>query len=1082
MGPSETPYYYFMFRADSFDGDLFDSMPLGGRLFSDDYYIIKSSLYQLPMPHIVQNCTFLRNWAWSSLQQMVIASTIMWNSYEYPSENVQNNAILNEWVRQDPRYWLWVMTDLNGPRNTMIANNYWGTSSTTLIDSAIMDYQDDALRKKVIYQPILTTPPETTYPFVAQVDISQGGHATSILGPGEATFTATFNRDMDASVQPQVSFGPDTPVTDYTVHPVNGGWQNPRTWTGTFNINPITGDGYQLIRIAGARAASDPWLVTGDDAGRFRFEIITSGTEAMNLQATGGESKVDLMWTQDDFDLLAGFNIYRSDSAQGGFTRLNTTIIPAEHKNYTDRNVQPGKPYFYKFTVVKTDMTESDFSNVASATPLDTIPPVIVHTPVSGATNGLPFQIYADVTDNVKVVSVTLYYRAIGQTPYSSRDMVKTIGDRYAATLEGSIIVAPGLEYYLQATDGVSIVRSGRADLPYRVNVTDKPEVISVSPNTGTTAGGAPVTISGSNFKTGASVAFGGALAGSVFRVSDSQLTAVTPAHFAGVVDVTVTNTGGGSGTLLRGYTYQSNTVQVSIPDTYANQHALIDIPVIVDNVQGLRAAYVRVTFNNTVLSLRGARAGSVTAGFSTSSNTSVTGEARVSLANATAVSGTGAIAYLQFEVVGTPASSCDLTLAEVALNDGAIPVLLDNGTFTVSSLLSVSGYVLYYMAARPVGGAALNLNGSQNYTANTDQSGAYGLSNIPTGNYSLAPQKSDEADAITSYDASLILQCTTDSLTLSSQQQVAADVDGSGAISPIDASYVLEKAVELIGLPFPGIGKVWAFQPSTRSYSPLASDVSGQDFTAVLIGDVSGNWHEGRAKAKAGSSASVSIPEVPASPGKQVTVPIVVDSLNGNVYSADIVLTYDASVMTAVSVTRSGAWRSFSAAVNLTRPGQIRIAMAGASPVASSGELLKLTFEVTGGNGRESAIQFDTVSLNEGAVPAGTANGRVRVAVGQILTGTTRAVNISKAPQAYENWQVTLEGEYGGWEPGHGAQPVTKSDWLVYDGTTWIYITGSTPNLQYPQDKGAPIIVGGTVRIKDGVPYIDATPPRLRR
>ena len=103
----------------------------------------------------------------------------------------------------------------------------------------------------------------------------------------------------------------------------------------------------------------------------------------MNLQATGGEGRVNLTWTQNDFDLLAGFNLYRATSQGGTYSRINTSIIPPQTRAYADTNVTPGMPYYYKFTVVKSDMTESDFSNVAQGTPLDTIPPVLAHTPVT---------------------------------------------------------------------------------------------------------------------------------------------------------------------------------------------------------------------------------------------------------------------------------------------------------------------------------------------------------------------------------------------------------------------------------------------------------------------------------------------------------------------------------------------------------------------------------------------------------------------------------------------------------------------------------------------------------------------------
>ena len=70
-------------------------------------------------------------------------------------------------------------------------------------------------------------------------------------------------------------------------------------------FNAITGDGWQNIRVAGAVAADNPWLVTGDDSERFRFELITSGREALTLQASGADGQVSLSWTQDDFELLA---------------------------------------------------------------------------------------------------------------------------------------------------------------------------------------------------------------------------------------------------------------------------------------------------------------------------------------------------------------------------------------------------------------------------------------------------------------------------------------------------------------------------------------------------------------------------------------------------------------------------------------------------------------------------------------------------------------------------------------------------------------------------------------------------------
>ena len=64
------------------------------------------------------------------------------------------------------------------------------------------------------------------------------------------------------------------------------------------------------------------------------------------------------------------------------------------------------------------------------------------------------------------------------------------------------------------------------------------PTVTSVTPNNGSTAGGNSVTITGTNFASGAMVTFGGNGATSVVVVSSTSITAKTPTGNSGVVTV----------------------------------------------------------------------------------------------------------------------------------------------------------------------------------------------------------------------------------------------------------------------------------------------------------------------------------------------------------------------------------------------------------------------------------------------------------------------------------------------------------------------------------------------------------------
>src|SRR5262249_57978277 len=72
----------------------------------------------------------------------------------------------------------------------------------------------------------------------------------------------------------------------------------------------------------------------------------------------------------------------------------------------------------------------------------------------------------------------------------------------------------------------------------------------------GRTAGGTLVTINGTGFVAGATVNIGGSAATGVSVINGGTITATTPAHAAGAVNVTVTNADTQSGTLTNGFTY----------------------------------------------------------------------------------------------------------------------------------------------------------------------------------------------------------------------------------------------------------------------------------------------------------------------------------------------------------------------------------------------------------------------------------------------------------------------------------------------------------------------------------------------
>jgi Bacterial Ig-like domain (group 3)/IPT/TIG domain len=100
---------------------------------------------------------------------------------------------------------------------------------------------------------------------------------------------------------------------------------------------------------------------------------------------------------------------------------------------------------------------------------------------------------------------------------------------------------------------------TGTSDTSSSDEFTYNPVLTSVVPNNGPDTGGQSVTISGAGLNGATAVSFGGTPAASFTPVNSSTVTAVTPAHAGGTVNLTVTTSGGGTSNAIS-YTFQFTT------------------------------------------------------------------------------------------------------------------------------------------------------------------------------------------------------------------------------------------------------------------------------------------------------------------------------------------------------------------------------------------------------------------------------------------------------------------------------------------------------------------------------------------
>jgi hypothetical protein len=108
----------------------------------------------------------------------------------------------------------------------------------------------------------------------------------------------------------------------------------------------------------------------GNHTGMLTVASTAAGSMNVPLSATiGAEApsahSVGLSWDASTSASIAGYNVYRSGSQSGPFTRLNGSLVSG--LAYTDGTVVGGDTYFYVTTAVDEHGDESPHSNTAKA-------------------------------------------------------------------------------------------------------------------------------------------------------------------------------------------------------------------------------------------------------------------------------------------------------------------------------------------------------------------------------------------------------------------------------------------------------------------------------------------------------------------------------------------------------------------------------------------------------------------------------------------------------------------------------------------------------------------------------------------
>lgn len=306
-----------------------------------------------------------------------------------------------------------------------------------------------------------------------------------------------------------------------------------------------------------------------------------------------------------------------------------------------------------------------------------------------------------------------------------------------------------------------------------------------------------------------------------------------------------------------------------------------------------------------------------------------------------------------------------------------------------------ISGKVRYFRNDTPVHNVVLTLeNDETDFSGTTDENGNYAFPHITLGeDYHLTPDKADDLGGLSATDVSKIKRHAAGLYEFDCHEMIAADVTGDGTISGTDASRLIRYIAGYTDCLNTACAS-WTFaseiiescddwppisHPSDKSYTSLNSGRENEDFVAMRLGDVSGNWTP-----DPGSSATRTVTrhpnpintlELEIDPGSAVSVPIFM-SQEEEIEGIDIVIEFDKEILEPTEAIFTGGileGEDYGSEVITNVDGQVTLLIfANAGTLTGTGQIVSLEFDALGDAPVSSRLWLRKFDVNESSARGG--------------------------------------------------------------------------------------------------------------